>query len=178
MSCIKVFTRVLAGAGRWEGSGGWRPWRLEGLKKLVGEGWTGDPGVLGREAGGDSSSDCELSCSSSSSPSLEVEEEEEDEADADSDADSFSDCKLSYVSSSPPSSEEEEEEALLPGALFQHVDGIIAADPQERPIQVGVVGAVLGVFSHRQINLQALLPQSLGRLLQLRGEAREGEGLV
>ena len=134
MSCIKVFTRVLVGGGRWEGSGGWRPWWLEGLKKLVGERWTGDPGALGREAGGDSSSDCELSCSSSSSPSSE--EEEQDEG------------------------------TLLPGATFQYVDGTIAADPQERGIQVGVVGAVLGVFSHRQINLQALLPQSL-----------EGEGL-
>lgn len=134
MSCIKVFTRVLVGGGRWEGSGGWRPWWLEGLKKLVGERWTGDPGALGREAGGDSSSDCELSCSPSSSPSSE--EEEQDEG------------------------------TLLPGATFQYVDGIIAADPQERGIQVGVVGAVLGVFSHRQINLQALLPQSL-----------EGEGL-
>ena len=169
MSCIKVFTRVLVGGGRWEGSGGWRPWWLEGLKKLVGERWTGDPGALGREAGGDSSSDCELSCSSSSSPSSEEEDEEdEEEEEEEDDADSSSDCELSCSPSSSPSSEEEEQDegTLLPGATFQYVDGIIAADPQERGIQVGVVGAVLGVFSHRQINLQALLPQSL-----------EGEGL-
>ena len=133
----------------------------------MGERWTGDPGVLGREAGGDSSSDCELSCSSLSS---EEEEEEEDEADANP----ASNCELSYVSPSSPLSEEEreDEEALLLGAMSQHVDGMDAADFLERGIQVGFVGAVLGVFSHRQINLQALLPQSLG------GEAQAGEGLA
>lgn len=74
--------------------------------------------------------------------------------------------------------DEEDEETLLLEAMFQYVDGMEDADSLERGVQIGVVGAVLGVFSHRQINLQALLPHSLRWLPLLRGEAREGEGLA
>jgi hypothetical protein len=64
------------------------------------------------------------------------------------------DCEQSSSLSSSTSEEEEEvEETLLLEAMFQYVDGMEAADSLERGDLTGVMGGVLGVFSHGQIGV-------------------------